>query len=394
MVLEGNSLFQDMYMVKCRICGKDNEEGYSFCQDCGARLEQRPGTLPKESLGADSGPGRMAASALAASGDSSPLSSDEEQSTSVLSNPIASIPSSVRVPVIPVSASSSEGEKRVTREPTSPRIPVVRPAPGDLQVCRYCGAEVSSVYTFCGLCGRSFAPGHSEVPGKMGVPLKEEKRKTFSAMIIRIREDETQDFCFTLRPGENLVGREMGDLIFSTDSLLSRRHLRITVEGNKVILEDLGSTNGTYLRLHHNVSLQNGDYILIGRQILRFDVLEGKQKQEASDASNANQTMMLGSLQPAGQARLVKQLMHGQNGNEYPLTEDCTTIGREAGDIAFRNDPFVSAQHARILKQKNIYMLEDLNSSKGTYIRLQSPKEVGNDDYFVIGNQLFQVKAG
>ncbi len=368
-------------MIKCRGCGRENEDSYSFCQDCGARLappaeSPLPGTArPVSGFRPETPPLPRAC----------PPVLEDNQRTSVLEK----VPrtGSVPVPAIPVSLPPEE--KKATREPTTPRAPVA--LPGSLQTCRYCGAEVSDRFRFCGMCGRPFQLTGRETDEELAEPAGSKAPQPHLAALLRMKEDETPDFCFYLPFGETLIGREMGDLVFSSDNLLSRRHLRIVVDGRTVTLEDLGSTNGTYLRLKQAVPLQNGDYLLIGKQILRFDLLDGASPKDLPEEA-ANRTLMLGSLQPTGHARLVKQLFYGQIGNEYLLTEECTTIGREAGDITFRNDTSVSPKHARILRQGSSYLLEDLNSSKGTYVRLRAAKRAGDSDFFVIGNQVFQVR--
>lgn len=61
---------------------------------------------------------------------------------------------------------------------------------------------------------------------------------------------------FPLEDGGNLIGRwdpdtksfpEVDLEDFDTDALVSRRHAIITVKANQASLEDLGSTNGTFL---------------------------------------------------------------------------------------------------------------------------------------------------
>jgi hypothetical protein len=51
---------------------------------------------------------------------------------------------------------------------------------------------------------------------------------------------------YPLRLGENVVGRERGDVVLP-DGTVSRRHARLFVQADgEVYLEDLGSTNGTW----------------------------------------------------------------------------------------------------------------------------------------------------
>ena len=45
--------------------------------------------------------------------------------------------------------------------------------------------------------------------------------------------------------GTMVIGREGADIAVQADTEMSRRHARLRVEGSRVLVEDLGSTNGT-----------------------------------------------------------------------------------------------------------------------------------------------------
>jgi pSer/pThr/pTyr-binding forkhead associated (FHA) protein len=75
-----------------------------------------------------------------------------------------------------------------------------------------------------------------------------------------------------LKDGDNLVGRENGDITFATDGFVSGRHAMIHVAPDRVVLRDLGSSNGTFLRLGAPTFVENGDQFLIGRQLVRVEM--------------------------------------------------------------------------------------------------------------------------
>lgn len=68
------------------------------------------------------------------------------------------------------------------------------------------------------------------------------------------------------------VGRDLENDIVIDDQRVSRRHLRIVLEGEEVVIEDLQSTNGTYVngRRIHRASLKDGDELNIGGVPARF----------------------------------------------------------------------------------------------------------------------------
>jgi pSer/pThr/pTyr-binding forkhead associated (FHA) protein len=68
------------------------------------------------------------------------------------------------------------------------------------------------------------------------------------------------------------IGREGGDLNFPSDLYMSASHCKLSDAGGKLLLEDLNSRNGTYIRLKAERELAHGDYLFIGRKLLRVEI--------------------------------------------------------------------------------------------------------------------------
>lgn len=68
------------------------------------------------------------------------------------------------------------------------------------------------------------------------------------------------------------IGREGGDLNFPMDLYMSGSHCRIEEHGGKFTLTDLNSRNGTYVRIKSERDLSHGDYLFIGRKLLRVEL--------------------------------------------------------------------------------------------------------------------------
>lgn len=68
------------------------------------------------------------------------------------------------------------------------------------------------------------------------------------------------------------LGRERGDILFPKDGFVSGSHAVISERGGRVYLKDLGSSNGTFLRIKREIALRNGDLLLLGRNLLRVHV--------------------------------------------------------------------------------------------------------------------------
>lgn len=73
-------------------------------------------------------------------------------------------------------------------------------------------------------------------------------------------------------PAEGMhLGRERGDIIFPDDGYVSGLHCRIHSEGGKVMLTDVGSSNGTFLRVDGEQPVRSGSLLLLGQQLFRVE---------------------------------------------------------------------------------------------------------------------------
>ena len=79
---------------------------------------------------------------------------------------------------------------------------------------------------------------------------------------------------FHLFRDETVIGRETGDIVFTADPFLSRRHaaIRRSATTGEFSLLDLDSSNGTFIAITGEVSLANGDFLRIGQHLFRVDL--------------------------------------------------------------------------------------------------------------------------
>ncbi len=77
---------------------------------------------------------------------------------------------------------------------------------------------------------------------------------------------------WTLQDQSIDIGRTRGMIVFSEDRFMSGGHCTINFFQDRVTLGDLGSTNGTFLRVQGTVPLSQGDLILLGQKIFRIDL--------------------------------------------------------------------------------------------------------------------------
>jgi pSer/pThr/pTyr-binding forkhead associated (FHA) protein len=89
----------------------------------------------------------------------------------------------------------------------------------------------------------------------------------------RTVEGVTRDV-FYIRKVETVLGRESGDIVFTEDPFLSRRHamIRFDRDAKRFTLADLGSSNGTFVLIREEVRLKEGDQFRLGQQLFRVDL--------------------------------------------------------------------------------------------------------------------------
>jgi pSer/pThr/pTyr-binding forkhead associated (FHA) protein len=69
------------------------------------------------------------------------------------------------------------------------------------------------------------------------------------------------------------MGRDGNDINFSDDPFISGRHAQVSLDGEGMLLTDLGSKNGTFLRIRQDTPLVHGDYVFMGQQLLRVEIV-------------------------------------------------------------------------------------------------------------------------
>ena len=88
---------------------------------------------------------------------------------------------------------------------------------------------------------------------------------------LTMRSGPTPGKAFPLEKEEILLGRDLANDIPISDPEISRRHARFMMQGESFLVEDLGSTNGTFLngqRISSPQQLRAGDVITLGEDIV------------------------------------------------------------------------------------------------------------------------------
>ena len=86
-----------------------------------------------------------------------------------------------------------------------------------------------------------------------------------------MRSGPTPGVTFALEGDQLFIGRDASHAVSINDAEVSRKHARLTFQGGKYVIEDLGSTNGTFVNGQRLVSpavLKAGDVVSLGEQIV------------------------------------------------------------------------------------------------------------------------------
>ena len=209
--------------------------------------------------------------------------------------------------------------------------------------------------------------------------------------LVVIVEDGSEGKTFPLSGRQIDIGRVEGDILLEDDLYVSPRHARLIPHEGTWILRDLGSANRIYLRIRKPHTLQDGDLLLLGLEVLQFQTVSDGERGLGQAIQHG--TLLFGSPAIQRRARLCQRTVEGVVRDVYHLHRDETVIGRETGDIVFTSDPFLSRRHAMIRRNpvSGEFMLTDLDSSNGTYIAIREDVSLVNGDFVRIGQHLFRV---
>jgi len=155
---------------------------------------------------------------------------------------------------------------------------------------------------------------------------------------------------------------------------------------------DLESLNGIYRKLRHPTRLIDGDLLLLGQQVLRFEAV--MDADPCPRPATQNGVTLFGTPQTARQARLCQQTFEGETRDVYHMGRREIVLGRESSDICFPDDAFLSRRHAAVSYDEDAgtYTVEDLGSSNGTFLLVRGRARLKNGDVLRIGFHLVRIE--
>lgn len=273
------------------------------------------------------------------------------------------------------------------------------------QNCPQCSAATTPGQRFCGSCGFNLESYLSasqpavpptpapEAPAPVPVASAETAPVAAAAVgtLTKINPDGSSGAQFGLQAGRTVIGRSTSSELFQQDEFLSPEHAAFTVNGSSVLIEDLNSRNGVYYRIGVPTELSHGDFIRIGKELLHFQLLSSVTPMMCAPDDG---TVLSGSPVAGAWGRLERVSSPDQASHTFLLRGDEQFLGRERGDILFREDGYVSGRHARVFQKDGKYFIEDLDSSNGTFVRARGACTLSSGSLILLGSQPFRVDIG
>ncbi|HEX3770684.1 MAG TPA: FHA domain-containing protein [Polyangiaceae bacterium] len=115
-----------------------------------------------------------------------------------------------------------------------------------------------------------FEPLVTQPPAPDGVERLGAPSKGYVGRIALVIGREETGNAFPIPEGGVHLGRERGDILFPEDGYVSGLHCRLTWDGQRLFLTDLGSSNGTFIRIQGDADIRSGDVLLMGQQLFRI----------------------------------------------------------------------------------------------------------------------------
>ncbi|MHC4821272.1 MAG: FHA domain-containing protein [Planctomycetota bacterium] len=102
------------------------------------------------------------------------------------------------------------------------------------------------------------------VTGDVSVKAFGSGREAPRGHLVRILADGSDGPEYPLVPSKTIMGRKIGHILFPDDRLLSRQHVQFFERDGEMMAEDLGSSNGTLLRIREPFPLEAGSVFRVG----------------------------------------------------------------------------------------------------------------------------------
>jgi hypothetical protein len=277
---------------------------------------------------------------------------------------------------------------------------------GDVLFCQYCGTRLVEqrlhenpvieriIATSSNRAtDRQVDSGPGSIPGAspMAAAVRAVQQQQAGFRLVVVHRDGTDGITYNLLGDQIDIGRTEGDLLFE-DPHLANRHARISASLTGRVMTPLEARNGIYVRLRGAVDLHDGDYVLLGKQVLMFELVAEPERNVRPAIEHG--VVVFGTPVRPPWARLRQITPAAVTRDIYHLTRPEVVLGRETGDVIFSDDEFMSRRHAQIVFRNGRGQVEDLGSSNGTFVRLRGPHGLTNGDLIRMGDELLRFEIG
>lgn len=253
------------------------------------------------------------------------------------------------------------------------------------RICPDCASTNTPESTHCYACGHPLA---EPIRPRRSAPAREARP---SARLTAVRRDGTDGPSYEITVDPFDIGRGEGSLLFE-DPHMATRHARITYRDGQFFILPLDTRNGIYVQVREVVELFDGDYVLAGRQVLRFEV--PLEIERTIRPALEHGVVLFGTPLKPPWGRLRQVTAAGTTRDVYHLSRADVILGREQGDIIFSDDEFLSRRHAQIQWRQGRITLQDLGSSNGTFLRLRGEHPLTPGEMVRMGDELLRFEIG
>jgi pSer/pThr/pTyr-binding forkhead associated (FHA) protein len=341
-------------------------------------------------------------------------------------------------PTVPPSMPPSPSPISLGMMPTSLAAPALRAAPAATIACPRCGTQTPLGFAYCQQCGLHMQalqptdpagdarPRGPTSPPPLGIAFGGKLDRPIDPHAGTIAQDDLQAGSLpggraapasSPQPGPGwgtgvlvnrdgsdgqryplageylVIGRAGADIAFDEDRFLARQHARLERGGDGVIkVQSLDTLNGVFRKADAPVELADGTTILVGREVLRFERVEPEEAKVHPLVRHG--VALFGSPPREPWGRLVQLVPSGGYRDVRHLAGEEIVLGREEGDLVFRDDAFMSRRHAAVTWDGKRAQITDLGSSNGTFIRITGPTVLRHGDHIRLGDQLLRIELG
>ena len=260
-------------MIRCDNCGTNNIEGSEYCDECGMRLDTVARARKREAVPVYQPPSAVESEPVSSNTMEGPLPAPPSFTTST----------SIPKPAMPARQRNSSGDSRdVSRRSRTNEGPMPDLKP-DLKASKARARHSSpSPETFALSSSPETGDLESDISGIRNVGALRGVARLLVERGGRVGRE------LPITGIETNIGRWDADSgIFpdvdldedDPEAKVSRRHARIVNHNGQYFIEDLGSTNGTFINRGRRLlpgdrqPLNDGDEIIIGKTFLKFKVL-------------------------------------------------------------------------------------------------------------------------